>query len=189
MLVIRRVPFGRSKQSVSGSFPLPEDWDLKHHDDCPAVRWGDDGIPWYTSWWFQPLWTNISQIGSFTQGSGMKIKTYLSCHHLVYHGMIWYEWKNLLKKKQEAVSPGFFLWNFANSYVLHMFLVRCCGVPAVQNVRIFSMQQSWHLENSTRKSHHRNKSKSGRVSHQHAFSQTYMVHLKCQSFFCEGCLT
>ena len=36
----------------------------------------------YSRWWFQPLWKNISQIGSFPLGRG-EHKKYLSCHHLV----------------------------------------------------------------------------------------------------------
>ena len=32
------------------------------------------------SWWFQPIWTNISQIGSFSQ-VWLKIVKCLSCHH------------------------------------------------------------------------------------------------------------
>ena len=46
----------------------------KGYKELPGKRW--------SSWWLKPTWKNISQIGSFPQGSGWK-KKYLSCHHLV----------------------------------------------------------------------------------------------------------
>ena len=140
MLVTGRVPFGRSKQSVSGSFPLPEDWDLKHHDDCPAVRWGDDGIPWYTSWWFQPLWKILVKLDPFPTDRGWK---YQKIFELPPSSIPWYDMNGRTFWTISGSRESWFLFvKFCELMCLHILLSGVTVYLPFRTFVSFSMQQS-----------------------------------------------
>ena len=74
--------------SARNSIPIHPGWNRQLRSFCPNLRKTTGSSKWswkmfgksITSWWFQPIWKNISQVGSFAQ-VGMKIKN-LWNHHL-----------------------------------------------------------------------------------------------------------
>ena len=68
-------------------------WQLKNQDwiaNISSTRTSFHYV-FMNSWWFQSIWKNISQLGSFPQ-VGIKMKHNLSCHHLIrwiYGFIIW----------------------------------------------------------------------------------------------------
>ena len=90
-------------------------WQLKNQDwiaNISSTRTSFHYV-FMTSWWFQSIWKNISQLGSFPQ-VGIKIKHNLSCHHLIR--WIWIHFfdfialwdQQIAQYVNDAISPSHF---------------------------------------------------------------------------------
>ena len=102
----------------------------------------------------------------------MKIKKYLTCHHLVYHDMIWME--EPFETFQEPVSPGFFLFCFTYP------LVRCTVYLPFRTV-VFLACDSHDIWRTQLVNHitETNPRVEGFLTN--IFPK--LIHLKCRSFF------